>query len=82
MNFEIIWHPKATKNLSRLSQELIRRVLAKMDEVKKDPFRYLEHFEGEKVYKLRIGNYRALIDIDFKENILYIQVFDKRGMIY
>ncbi len=82
MNFEIIWHPKATKNLSRLSQELIRRVLAKMDEVKKDPFRYLEHFEGEKVYKLRIGNYRALIDIDFKENILYIQVFDKRGRIY
>lgn len=82
MTFQVEWHPKACKNLSRLPPELIKRILKKVDEVKEDPFRYLEHFEGENVYKLRIGNYRALIEIDFKNNILYIQVFDKRGRIY
>ncbi|MEK6924670.1 MAG: hypothetical protein AABW71_00345 [Nanoarchaeota archaeon] len=46
-----------------------------------DPFRFLEHFEGED-YKLRIGDYRMLIDIDFKRKILFVRVFDKRGRIY
>lgn len=82
MTFQVEWHPKACKNLSRLPTELIKRILKKVDEVKGDPFRYLEHFEGANVYKLRIGDYRALIEIDFKNNILYIQVFDKRGRIY
>jgi len=34
------------------------------------------------ISKLRIGDYRALIDIDFENKILIIQVFDKRGKIY
>ena len=53
----------------------------KFDEISVDPFRYLEHFEGEG-YKLRIGEYRALIDADLQKRILKIRVFDKRGRIY
>ena len=34
------------------------------------------------ISKLRIGDYRALIDIDFENKVLIIQVFDKRGKIY
>lgn len=45
-------------------------------------FYALAHSEGEGVYKLRIGNYRALVEIDFKNRILYILVFDKRGRVY
>lgn len=82
MIFEVEWHPKASKNLSRLPKFLIERVLKKVDEVKKDPFRFLEHFEKEKVYKLRIGDYRALVEVDFDTTTLYILVFDKRGRVY
>ena len=52
-----------------------------MKEVSLDPFRYLEHFEGEP-HKLRIGDYRALIDVDQERRILWILVLDKRGRIY
>ena len=48
----------------------------KFDEISVDPFRYLEHFEGGG-YKLRIGEYRALIDADLQKRILKIRVFDK-----
>ena len=65
-----------------MPKELIKRVLNKVDKVKEDPFRYLEHFEGQNVYKLRIGDYRALVDVDFEKKVLYIQVFDKRGRVY
>jgi len=41
----------------------------------------LEHYEGQG-YKLRIGDYRALIDVDNQRKILFVRVFDKRGRIY
>ena len=81
MNYEIIWHPKAAKYVKKLPQHIAKRILDKFDEISVDPFRYLEHFEGEG-YKLRIGEYRALIDVDLQKRILKIRVFDKRGRIY
>ncbi len=47
-----------------------------------NPFHFLEHYEGKDYYKFRIGDYRALIDIDFQNKILKVQVLDKRGRIY
>jgi len=41
----------------------------------------VERFEGE-LYKLRIGEYRALVDIDFEKKVMSIRVFDKRERIY
>jgi len=72
---------QATKFLRKLPDNLLRRIKLKFNEIAKDPFRYLEHYEGD-YYKFRIGNYRALIDIDLENKVLWIRVFDKRGRIY
>ena len=81
MSYEIIWHPTAAKYLESLPHNIAKRILKKFDEVAVEPFRYLEHFEGEG-HKLRIGEYRALIDVDLEKRILKVRVFDKRGRIY
>ena len=54
---------------------------SKFEEIKDNPFRYIEHYEGN-YYKIRIGDYRALIDIDFQKKILYVRLLDKRPRIY
>lgn len=82
MNYEVKWSPKAAKNLSSLPKELIERVLNKFDLVKEEPFRFLEYFDDKILYKLRIGDYRALIDVDSENKTLLVQVFDKRGRVY
>ena len=81
MSFQVNFSNQAAKFIRKLSQELQERIKAKFYEVKENPFRYLEHFEGD-YYKLRIGDYRALIDIDFQNKILWVRIFDKRGRIY
>ena len=81
MIYEIIWHPKAAKYVEKLPEHIAKRVLDKFDEVAIEPFRYIEHFES-KGFKLRIGEYRALIDLDLQKRILKVRVFDKRGRIY
>ena len=81
MNYSLEWDDGAYKFLNRLPQNIAERIVKKLEEIKENPFRYFEHYEG-KHYKLRIGDYRALIDVDFKNKILTVQVLDKRGRIY
>ena len=81
MSYSIIWKPKPLKFLNKLQKDIALRILDKIDSVNDNPFRYLEHYEGEDCYKLRIGHYRALIDVNLKDRILIIE-FDKRERIY
>ena len=80
--FKVIWHPKVRKFLRKISSKDSQRIVKKILEIRKDPFRYLEHYEGDSCYKLRIGDFRALIDVDLKEKNLHVRVLDKRGRIY
>jgi len=80
--FSIDWHPNVRRFLRKLPANTSKRVVNKLKEIRENPFRYLEHFEGKKYYKLCIGDYRVLIDVDFKRKILFVQVLDKRGRIY
>ena len=82
MTYAIEWHPRALKNLRSVPPHTIKRILSKLDVVAVEPFRYTEHFEGEAVYKIRIGDYRLLVSIDIAEGALLVHVFDKRGRIY
>jgi len=82
MTFTIEWHPQAYRVLRKLPQRTTRRILLKLDFVAKEPFRYLEHYEGKAVYKLRIGNYRLLVDVNLQNNLLLVQLIDKRGCVY
>lgn len=82
MTFSIEWHKQAMKALEKLPPDLIKRILDKFDDVSEDPFHYLEHLESDRVYKLRIGDYRFLIDVDFTNKILFVQYFDHRKKVY
>ena len=82
MTFVAIWSPKSQKNLSSLTKNMQLKITEKVKLVEENPFRYLEHFERENLYKIRFGDYRALIRVDFQEKVLLIEIFDKRGRVY
>ena len=79
--YEVKFSNQATKFFKKLQFNLQERIKAKLNEIAMDPFRYLEHYEGD-YYKLRIGDYRCLIDVDRIQKIIWVRVFDKRGRIY
>jgi mRNA interferase RelE/StbE len=82
MSYSIKWHPQAFKVLKKLPKNIIKRVLDKFGEIVKDPFRFVEHYEGQTLYKLRIGDYRALVDIDSEKSLILVRVFNHRSKIY
>ncbi|MCK4996766.1 type II toxin-antitoxin system RelE/ParE family toxin [Candidatus Pacearchaeota archaeon] len=81
MNFEIKFSSRFAKFLRSLPNNILSRIKNKFEIVSTDPFRYLKHFEGDG-YKLRIGDFRAIIDVDKDRNILFVRIFDRRGRIY
>jgi len=81
MSFSIEWDEKVLDYIKKLPTNISKRIFKKIESIKNNPFHFLEHYEGE-YYKLRIGDYRALIDIDFEKKVLIVQVLDKRGRIY
>ena len=82
MSFEIEIGPLVKKYFDKLPENIAQRIIKKLNQIKENPFRYLEHFEGQNGFKLRIGDYRAIIDADLQKKILVVRILDKRGRIY
>ncbi len=82
MTFEIRWNPRPQKFLEKLPKDISLRIVEKLEKVAEDPFRFLEHYAGADVYKLRVGEYRLLIDVDFTIKMLKIRVLDHRSRVY
>ncbi len=81
--WKILLSPDVQNFLDKQDRQIVSRLRKGLEKLKTDnPFHYLEHFESQDYYKYRIGDYRALIDIDFQNKTLKIQVLDHRSVIY
>jgi mRNA interferase RelE/StbE len=82
MSFAVEWHPRVLKFLRKIPSDMAERIVLKVKSAVHDPFRYLERYEGKDYYKLRVGEYRLLIDVKFGEKVLLVRVCDHRSRIY
>ena len=83
MTFEIIWDTDARKFLRKLNRKIALRIVRKVDFISVDnPQDYLEPVKQTNSYKLRVGDYRVIIDIDRENEILFVLLVDHRKRIY
>ncbi len=82
MTFSVLLDPLVERFIHKLQHDIAERIRRKLRQLQDNPFRLLEHHEGANVFKLRIGDYRALIDVDTKKRIVYVRHLDHRKRIY
>ncbi len=82
MTFVVMLHPRVDRFIDKLEHSVAQRIRTKLRLLRDEPFRFLEHHEGADVFKLRIGDYRALIDMDSTKRIVYVRHLDHRKRIY
>ena len=82
MIWKIEWHPKAFKEIEALPKYIRVRIIKRIDKARENPFHFIEHFERKGFYKLRIGDYRALVSLDFENSIIKIEEVGHRKNIY
>lgn len=67
------------KNLQKKDAEII---LNKIYSIKENPFRFLKRLQGEKLWRLRIGDYRAIVDVIVHINKIIVLRIGHRKNIY
>ena len=82
MTYLIKLHPKIQRFLDKSDKAISERIMQRLKLLKEEPFRYLEHYASDDCYKFRIGDYRALTDVNQARKIIFIRVLDLRGRIY
>lgn len=82
MEYQVLLDPNVVKFLESLPNDISSRIKDKLRLLTKNPFEHLEHYESDDYYKFRIGDYRALIDVDIRNKIVFVRVLDHRGRIY
>ncbi|MFC1733946.1 type II toxin-antitoxin system RelE/ParE family toxin [candidate division KSB1 bacterium] len=68
----IIFGKEASHFLEKLPKDISRRIYNKIMSTENNPFHFFERLEGNKFYKLRVGDYRVIADIDKQINIRFI----------
>ena len=82
MKYEVKYDPKAESQLDKLQKEILRRIVKKLRNVG-ETGRGIETLKDEVYgFKIRVGDYRVLVDLTFNPNILWVRYVDHRGRIY
>ena len=75
MTYEILFSDKALKQLKNMERDVQERIIAAMERVRIKPEKYVTKLVGDPGYKLRVGDYRIIMDIDSKKlQVLVLKV--------
>jgi mRNA interferase RelE/StbE len=65
---------------------LIKRILRKIEELKEEPFPSeavrVEEYKKDRVFRVRVVDYRILYYVDYEKSLIAIINIDKRSKVY
>ena len=80
--YKVEFSKKAENQFYNLPLEIQRRIASVLDRIKFRPFHFVKRKEESSNFILRVGDYRAILDIRQKELIIYVTKVGHRKNIY
>jgi len=83
-NYSISFKRSVEKDLRHLPQDLITRVMEKIESLKSEPFpsQSIRISGAERLYRLRVGDYRIIYEVDSKTKEIIIHHVRDRSIAY
>ncbi len=82
MSYELIFDEKAIDFLSELPKEIRKRIYDRIAAAKENPKHFFERLAGRKDYKLRVGDYRVIADINDGLKRIEVTLIGHRKNVY
>ncbi|XVH33875.1 type II toxin-antitoxin system RelE family toxin (plasmid) [Haloferacaceae archaeon DSL9] len=81
---EVEYSQQAADQLEDLERETATRIVSKLDDVVWKPDHFLKRLSGSEYYRLRVGDYRVIIDWkrDESPEVLFVRRLGHRRNIY
>lgn len=83
--FDIKYSRQAAKFLRSLDKTNVSRIFKKLEKLKQSPILHDSKTVvgySENLYRVRVGNYRILYEVDYNGNLIGIIKIDKRSRVY
>lgn len=80
--YEIIYDSEAIDFLNKLEKPLKERIFNKIESTKENPLHFFERLAERNNYKLRVGDYRVIADIDNSKRRIEITLIGHRKNVY
>ena len=68
--------------LKKLQKNDAEIILNKIYSISENPYRFLKRLQGEKLWRLRIGDYRAVVDVIVSMNKIMVIRIGHRKNVY
>ena len=81
MTYQVIWSEGAAQELTKLDRSIARRILDHVEGLRTNPRRGLRRLVGVPYYRLRVGDYRVIVELmEDKLLILVLKVGHRRSI--
>ncbi|MFH1065526.1 MAG: type II toxin-antitoxin system RelE/ParE family toxin [Nanoarchaeota archaeon] len=80
--YEIVLTDIAEKQFYKLNKQLQERIVSVLGRIKVRPYPHIVKLAGSKYYRLRVGIYRLILDVQEDKLIIYVIKIGKRENIY
>ena len=82
MTYEIHFTDKAFKQLKKLGKNDQERIIKALERIRIRPETFITKIIGDPGYRLRVGNYRVIMDIEKEKLIILVLMVGHRKNIY
>jgi len=80
--FQIELTETAKDFLKKLQKKDVEIILNKIYSIRENPYRFLKRLQGEKLWRLRVGDYRAVVDVIVSMNKIMVIRIGHRKNVY
>jgi len=82
VSFAVLLHPRAAKTLEKVEEPIRLRIIEKLRELRSRPERVGKRLKHSDFWSLRVGDYRAIYEIDRDKNHVIILFIGHRKKVY
>jgi mRNA interferase RelE/StbE len=82
MPFHVLWSESASRQLAKLDRTVARRVFDRVDGLRENPLRQLRRLVGLPYFRLRVGDYRVIVEVREHELLVLVLKVGHRESIY
>jgi len=82
MTYGIIFPDRALKQLKKLEKNVPERIISTLERINIRPQAHVTKLVGDPGYRLRVGDYRVILDIDEGNLVILVIKIGHRKKIY
>jgi mRNA interferase RelE/StbE len=82
MPFRILWSESASRQLAKLDRTIGKRIFERVERLRENPLRQLRRLVGLPYFRLRVGDYRVIVEVQEGELMVLVLKVGHRESIY